>query len=496
MRSLVFLKYIFSIVLIIFGLSHFSHARFCELSHLNQIANKFLSQSSSPGRLALRGDGSSYDDFRRAYNAGRIEGDDRFVSYIDENGKRVPAQVLQIKDNGKVVLRDEQGIVDISIEELDDVRVSETARNYLQSERVRGRNGRGGVSSRVPSSRRLALRGDGSSYDDFRKAYNTGRIEGDDRFVSYIDENGERVPAQVLQIKDNGRVVLRDEQGIVDISIEELDDVRVSETARNYFQSERVRGRNGRGGVSARAPPSRPALRTDVYNRSYQSIENLQRAEQDFERVFDANVIPFTRELRQKTSANRLNPNAWNQVYMSPEGSNYWANHISTSEQALPLQGWKFHISAKPENMHEIAEKMLPFLQREGISHKIVNPKHFDRYVERIGNPNDTQQGKFITVYPRNNEEARKYAQILRQVMEENNFNRDDFINIPNEYEIAPGLFVRYGRLVSGDLKRADGTEIPNTDNDILTPDGRLIEDPRGKSLPQFVQEEMLELFQ
>ena len=501
MRGLVFLKSIFSMALIICGLSHFSHARFCEISSLNQIASKFLGQSSYPGHLTLRGDGSSYDDFRRAYNEGRFEGDDRFVSYIDENGDRVSAQVLEIKDNGEIVLRDSQGPVYISGDELKDIRVSETAKNYFQSERARGRNGRGGVSARAPPSRRLPLRGDGSSYDDFRRAYNAGRIERDDQFVS-IQFKGRRVASRITNIDRNGNVTVYIYDGDakltrVVLSPDELDSIRVSSKAldsnvlRNYGRypvEDSLYVRNG----------YQPSLRTDVYNRNYQTPANLQRAEQEFESFFDTNTIRATsrREVRAKIDQRRINPRDRDRIYWAPQGNDYYVQHYATSDQDLPLQGWKFHISAKPENMHEIAEKMLPILQREGILHKMVNPKYFDRYVEKIGNPSKTQQGKFITVYPRSNAEARKYAQILRQVMEENNFNRDDFINIPNEHEISPGVFVRYGRMENGDLKRPDGTSIPGTEDDILTPDGRVIKDPRGQALPDFVREEMFELFQ
>ena len=352
------------------------------------------------------------------------------------------------------------------------------------------------------SSRQLALRGDGSSYDTFRRAYNTGRIEGDTRFVSYVDENGKRVPAQVIQIKENGEIVLRDDQGIVDISGEELNDIRVSATAKDGFQSEIPRERRERMGISPRAPPSRqldsyqPSLRTDTYNSNYQPTANLTKAKRKFERVFEANTMPFSREVREKLSARELDPRDKDKIYFT-EPNSIWVHHFNThiSDDTL-LQGWKFHVSAKPENMHEIAEKLLPILQREGIHHKFLQPEYFDRYVNTIGQPNRSQQGKFITVYPQNREEAKKYAQILKQVMEENNFNRNDFINIPNEYEIAPGVFVRYGRMGHGNLRRSDGTEIPNTEDHIFTPDGQVMEDPRGQALPPFAREEMFELFQ
>ena len=616
MRGLIFLKYI-SVFFVVFGMSSFSHATFCSLSSINQIAKSFLTRSPSTRSqlIVLRGDDTAYGSFRRAYNADKIEGDTQFVSYIDEKGERRAARIIQINSKGEVELRDYEGKrVNIGGEDLNDIRVSATAKQRFQSEiasrRISGkaeasqrRSGKAGVSPRVSPSRSLDLRGVDPTYRDFRRAYNAGKIEGDAQFVSYIDEKGlQRAAAKIIQINSKGEVELRDYEGkIINIGGEDLNKIRVSVTAKQRFQSEIFRrGRNGKAGASPRGPPSRPldligdgstyddfrraynagkiegdsqfvsvqfkgnrrparitnidrngnatviidgddtklnrvvlspdelnsmrvsstasdskvlrnydfydiedhlyirnayqpTLREHTYNSNYRVPANLQQSEQEFERAFNANAIPFTGEVRKKSWEGRLSTHDNNRLY-TPTG--YWSEHFSIYDVELPLQGWKFHVSAKPENMHEIAEKMLPVLQREGIPHKVVNPKQFDRYVSKIGNPDKTQQGKFITVYPQNNEEARRYAQLLRQIVEDNNFNRDDFINIPNENEIAPGIFVRYGRLISGDLRRADGTRIPNTDGNILTPDGRLIEDPRGSALPDFVREEMFDLFQ
>ena len=461
---------VFSITVFLY--SSFSYAkRFCSAENINGIAQNFIS-STTPSRAGLSLSGRrAYDDFRRAYNSRRFERDSQFISYIDpSSNRRLAGRVLEIKNNGDLVVeKPGGGQIIIKKENLESVRTSQTAKSSFAPQR-----------QRTPSSRAgLSLSGRGA-YDDFRRSYNSGRFERDSQFISYIDpSSNRRLAGRVLEIKNNGDLVVeKPGGGQIIIKKENLESVRTSQTAKSSFAPQRQRTPH-----SSRSSSFPIQLRSDTYNRGYRPSSNLSHSEESFKRAFHRHTVD--------RAGLRQNPD---KGYYFGEG--YWRQFADDDSMPYPQQGWKFHISAKPENMGEIADKLLPLLQREEIAHKVIHPEFFNKYVDRIGNSQDTQQGKFITIYPKNEQQASRYAQILKRVMTQNNFNKDDFINIPNEHEIAPGVFVRYGRLSGEDLLDPQGRRIPGTENDILTPDGRVIEDPRGGDVPDFAKGQMYDLFQ
>ena len=425
--------------------------------------------------LTGKPEGRNFDQFRSAYNSREISGNDRFVSFYDkELNQRIPAQIIKIEKNGDVVIRELTtdgnfgDTIVINGPELNTIRLSETARE-------------------LASIRNLSLTGkpDYRHYDQFRNTYNSGEISGDNRFVS-VKFEGRRIPVQVVKINNDKSIVVEDSSGnLITITKEGLYDVRVSSTAKQAFTREYSKQRR------LATTPFQPQLRRDTYNQNYQvpSNETLNTVEQTFTNTFDNHTTILSSELMK--SRRKLTARERQQLY---HDQGYWAVHNSAFSD-LPLQGWKFHVSATPENMHKIVEKMLPILQRKGIPHKVVSPKHFNKYVQRIGKQSDSQQGKFITVYPKNKKEAKRYAQILRQIMKKHTLTQSDFINIPNEHEIAPGIFARYGRLVDGNLIDRQGREIPGTDDFIINPNNnQIIQDPRGEVLPDFVRSELNEL--
>lgn len=215
----------------------------------------------------------------------------------------------------------------------------------------------------------------------------------------------------------------------------------------------------------------RPGIRKEnVYNDDYVPPSNIDEVRDEY--------ADFAEDITN------VGPNAPDK-YLS---KGYWAQHVGSYGKIneLPLQGWKFHVSAKPETMLKIGKDLLPELQKRGIPHKVVS--NFDGYLARAGKEGKSQQGKFITVYPRNEEEAVEYGKMLKKIMSEKGYTRDDFLNIPNEMELAPGLYGRYGRLVGGDLKDANGNVIRGSENMILDPNGNAVPDPRGDVLPSFIK--------
>ncbi|MBI4370041.1 MAG: hypothetical protein HY547_07415 [Elusimicrobia bacterium] len=76
-----------------------------------------------------------------------------------------------------------------------------------------------------------------------------------------------------------------------------------------------------------------------------------------------------------------------------------------------PYQGFKFHVSATPQNAARIADIATRILRRRGASHKIMASELFHELVESgFGDP---QHGKLITVWPAGPQEA---ADLIREI--------------------------------------------------------------------------------
>ncbi|QKQ98282.1 hypothetical protein GKQ38_01985 [Candidatus Nanohaloarchaea archaeon] len=69
-------------------------------------------------------------------------------------------------------------------------------------------------------------------------------------------------------------------------------------------------------------------------------------------------------------------------------------DHKTVHQNDLPHQGWKLRVSADPEEARDVAETVLPYLQDEGVAHKVVED------AEKLSGMSDGQEGKFITIYP------------------------------------------------------------------------------------------------
>ncbi|MGH8501770.1 MAG: hypothetical protein ACREVE_04735 [Gammaproteobacteria bacterium] len=78
----------------------------------------------------------------------------------------------------------------------------------------------------------------------------------------------------------------------------------------------------------------------------------------------------------------------------------------------IPPEGWKLHVSATPQSAQQIAE-VLPKLRQMNIYHKVVLSR--DKLVLLEGS--DTQAGKFITIYPKDVEEAKRIVKMLDEAL-------------------------------------------------------------------------------
>ena len=95
------------------------------------------------------------------------------------------------------------------------------------------------------------------------------------------------------------------------------------------------------------------------------------------------------------------------------ENTEYWHYMIYQSNN-LPTQGWKIHLSATIQQAQKMLDIVAPWLIKEKVSFKFVssleqlvysNSKYADR----------SESGKFITIYPRNDDEFEYLLQMLKR---------------------------------------------------------------------------------
>lgn len=100
-------------------------------------------------------------------------------------------------------------------------------------------------------------------------------------------------------------------------------------------------------------------------------------------------------------------------VYKTPEGEfgRKLFNAFHPEGIKMAEEGWKLHISATPESAQQVAE-VLPKLRQMNIHHKVVFSR--DKLVRL--NSGD-QAGKFITIYPKDIDEAKRIVKILDEVL-------------------------------------------------------------------------------
>lgn len=115
---------------------------------------------------------------------------------------------------------------------------------------------------------------------------------------------------------------------------------------------------------------------------------------------------------------------------------------------ALPLQGWKLHVSFPQDHAFNVIETIASFLFKEfpNIAFKIPDSLSFER---GFGNKENLQYGKLITIYPKNTYEFEKLREALKPLLQKIEQDHGSFIEPNAKGDIStqvPGLFARYGR--------------------------------------------------
>jgi serine/threonine protein kinase len=142
-----------------------------------------------------------------------------------------------------------------------------------------------------------------------------------------------------------------------------------------------------------------------------------------------------------------------------------------------PEQGWKLHVSATILTAGRILEIIAPFLEKQKALYKApVSLKELKKLNSGVFY-DYTQIGKFITIYPQNDEQAVYLAERLHQLT-----YQIPAPAIPYDLKFKPEscVYYRYGAFRVNEIKQPDGTYILA----MRDPHGNLIPDTRNGEKP------------
>lgn len=146
-------------------------------------------------------------------------------------------------------------------------------------------------------------------------------------------------------------------------------------------------------------------------------------------------------------------------------------------EPADAQQGWKLHISATILTASVVFEAVAPFLKNQQAYYKApVSLKELKKINSGV-HYDYTQIGKFITVYPQNDEQAVYFAEQLHRMTA-----RIPAPSVPYDLKFKPESCVhyRYGSFRANEIKHSDGT----SGMAMRDGQGNLIPDPRDSEKP------------
>ncbi|MGA5096922.1 class III lanthionine synthetase LanKC [Streptomyces lavendulocolor] len=168
-----------------------------------------------------------------------------------------------------------------------------------------------------------------------------------------------------------------------------------------------------------------------------------------------------------------------------PEG---WRRHRSgdwlalrPADLTLPAQGWKIHVSACLDNAETILSRVTDYCLPRRIAFKFV-PSRYLLHTRNAKYADRAASGKFITVYPADDEQCRRIADDLAALL----------AGEPGPYILSDlrwgdgPVYVRYGSFTRRHCYGENGELCPAVEH----PDGRLVPDLRGPvfQIPDWVE--------
>lgn len=168
-------------------------------------------------------------------------------------------------------------------------------------------------------------------------------------------------------------------------------------------------------------------------------------------------------------------PESWRTHHFGP-----WRAFFPPDAAELPRQGWKIHISSRPQDVDEILSAARRICVRRRISFKhLATLNDYRRAMMKYAHRSSS--GKFVTIYPRNDDE---FCEVLEELDSE--LNEYDGPYILSDVKFGKGpVFFRYGGFALDPFVRDNGA----SGFAIRTPDGKQVEDVRSPvfTLPDFV---------
>ena len=150
--------------------------------------------------------------------------------------------------------------------------------------------------------------------------------------------------------------------------------------------------------------------------------------------------------------------------------NSFFAQTANLKQEELPLQGWKFHISASDiSDYYNLYSIVVPELDKLGVAFKTVKPEKFQQQL------NSAQLGKALTIYPGPGFDINKLSEKAKSFLLSD--SREHIV--PNgDMKIQGRIFARYGR-----FKKSLGEEF------ITSPEGQIEYDPKvyRQHKPQFM---------
>lgn len=145
------------------------------------------------------------------------------------------------------------------------------------------------------------------------------------------------------------------------------------------------------------------------------------------------------------------NSEDYEKTLWSEESVNRFTSLVALSRDH-PASGWKIHISAAHDNASKIAQVVVPFLLHHQTPLKIAGSLDFLETLKK----DPTQEGKFITIYPKTYKQAKRIAHQLNELIREHGLNSLEVPRLLYDAQIGDtGLvFVRYGKHI--ERKRSD----------------------------------------
>lgn len=418
-------------------------------------------------------DNPAVHDFRQAVQNSKFDARTMFFSYqIGGNGDRILVRAEARDLDGSVHAFNEAGQrIRLTTEELATARVSNSEdliRHFESGERGR-------------VVRALSDEGRDDATREFRARWRQKNFEtphpmrgpGDAPpfMISYVRAGGERMAARVLEVMPNGHVKIRTPYGTEQIlGTDAMVSARMAgaASAQSFLERERSLAAELAPRAAVPAPLVKPTV--SVQARGVLTREQaLATYSENLNRV--APKLDFSNPAKVQGS---YHSNGYWRQWMDPKATD-----------GMPIQGWKLHVGATPQSAFKIAESLMPELRRRGIMHKVVDD--LKSYAARDP-ARDTQAGKFITIYPRTDKEAKEIAELVDGILKREGLTQSDFLNPPGELVVRPGVYARFGRFMDGPQLDASGRAIPGSSDLIRLPDGRLVPDQRGVAAPNGVR--------